>query len=130
MAYEAFGRGDVEAAFAQLDDECVLHSGSDLVPAGGEFHGKQEIMGRWLPELGANYQDLRLSIDEFIGDGDSIAVTGTGRSTIAGTELKSPFCHVWHYRDGKVVDAHFHTQQVDAFVAVRERAAIGSAHNH
>jgi ketosteroid isomerase-like protein len=125
-AYEAFGRGDVEGAFAQLDEDCVFHNGSDLMPAGGDFHGKQEILGRWLPELGANFEGLRLSVDEIIGEGDSICVCGTARSTVAGTDIKSPFCHVWHYRDGKVVDARFHTQSAEAMVAIQSRDRAGS----
>jgi ketosteroid isomerase-like protein len=128
-AYEAFGRGDVEAAFSQLDEECVFHNGSDKVPAGGDFHGKADIMGRWLPELGANYEGLRLTVEDMIGDGDAIAVNGMTRSKVAGVEIKSPFCHVWRYRDGKVVDARFHTQQVEAYIAVAEQAAIGARHN-
>lgn len=125
-AYDAFARADFEAAFANLDEECTFHNGSDLLPAGGDFHGKREIVGRWLPELGANYENLRLSIDEMIGDGDAICVCGTSRSTVAGVVVKSPFCHVWHYRNGKVIDARFHTQQVEALVAIQRKAGMAA----
>ena len=120
----------MQAAFENLDDECVFHAGSDKLPAGGDFHGKQEIMGRWLPELGATFQDMRLNLSEFIDGGDSIAVVGTIRARVAGTDIKDAFCHVWHYRDGKVIDASFFSPEVDAFVALQEQGAgIGSAHN-
>ena len=129
-AYEAFARGDVEAAFADLDEQCTFHAGSDFLPAGGDFHGKQEIMGRWLPELAANFQDLRMDIEETIEEGDSICVTGTMRANVAGTDIKGPFCHIWHYRDGKVVDARFFAPEAEAMMAMqRQGADIGSAHN-
>ena len=122
-AYEAFSRGDMEAAFANLDEECVFRTGSELTPSGGTYHGKQEIMGRWLPALGATFENLRLSIDETIGEGDSICVCGTIRSTVAGRDIKSPFSHVWHYRDGKVVDATFLSHDAEVYAAVQAREA-------
>lgn len=120
-AYEAFARGDMEAAFANLDEDCTFRTGSDLLPSGGTYHGKQEIMGAWLPALGATFQNMRLSIDETIGEGDSICVCGTIRSTIGAQEIKSPFAHIWHYRDGKVVDATFLSHDANAVAAVQAR---------
>jgi ketosteroid isomerase-like protein len=122
-AYEAFGRGDMEAAFKNLHEECTFRTGSDLTPSGGTYHGKQEIMGRWLPALGATFENLRLTVDETIGDGDTICVCGTTRAKVAGKDLKSPFAHIWHYRDGKVIDAMFLSHDANVFSAVQEREA-------
>jgi ketosteroid isomerase-like protein len=126
-AYEAFGTGDFPAAFEQLHDDCVLHEGSDALPYGGDFHGKQEIMGRWLPLIGAHFENLRLTLDELVGDGETVCVLGTIRGRIAGEDIKTPFCHVWHYEDDKVVDARFHNQQVDALLAIQKKEKAGIA---
>jgi ketosteroid isomerase-like protein len=126
-AYEAFDRGDIGTAFQFLDEECVFRAGSDLVPGGGSFHGKQDILGRWLPTIGATYENLRLTVEEMIGEGDAICVCGQERSTVAGKEIKSAFSHVWHFTDGMVTDARFHTGEAEVLVALQEREAAGIA---
>jgi ketosteroid isomerase-like protein len=122
-AYEAFGRGDFEAAFADLDENCVWNSGSDLLPAGGTFHGKAEIMGGWLPEFGANFSDFELKVDEILESGDRVFVLGTEHATIASSEVHGPFCHVWLYRDGKAIEASFFGQEAQTLNAVQHARA-------
>jgi len=125
-AYAAFARGDTALAFADLDPECVFRAGSDLLPTGGEYHGKREIVGRWLPTLAAHMPDLRLLIDEIVESGDTICVTGTSRATLAGSsiEVKSPFCHVWHFRAGKIAGARFFTDTAVLMDAIQQRDGV------
>ena len=123
VGYAAFSRGDLDAAFAALDLDCVIRAGTGMIPAGGDYHGKREIFGRWLPELIANYEDLRFLADSWIDARETIVVTGTLRTRLRGTaeEIKAPFCHVWRFREGKVVEARLFTDTAVTLQAVQLR---------
>ena len=124
QGYEAFGRGDIDAAFANFADDCVFRGTSDLIPAGGTYHGMDEIRGRWLQEFGATWEDFRMSTDEFLESGNTIVTLGTARGRLRGTdeEIKAPFAHVWRYNDeGKVVEASFFGDSARVFQAIQQR---------
>jgi ketosteroid isomerase-like protein len=125
-AYEAFIRGDIDVAFRNLDDDCTWRAGSPELPSGGVFHGKQEILGRWLAEFTATFQDFRMTCDEVLGIDDRVIVTGSTRATVAGQEIKAPYCHLWTYRDGKAVEASFFTYEAAAVLALQKAHAITS----
>jgi ketosteroid isomerase-like protein len=123
-AYEAFIRGDIGAAFADLADDAVFRAGSEVLPAGGTFHGKDEITGRWLAEFGATFQDFRMTCDEVIEVGERVLVLGSSRATVAGTPLKAPYCHLWTYKDGKAIEAVFFTHEAETALALQKAHAI------
>ncbi len=101
--YEAFGRGDIEAVFADWHDDVKWEGGNPETPAGGEYQGKQEI-GSAFGELGEAWDGLKVVPDEFVGEGDTVCVLGhvegTGKAT--GQSVKSPFVHVYRFEGGKV----------------------------
>ena len=118
-AYEAFGRGDIEAAFSNLSEDTVWRNNADGLPVGGTFHGKSQIIGEWLPTLGANFENFRLNIDEFIEAGDYVIAMGTSRATVNGHDIKAPVCHVWRYGpDGMIAEVNFFTDTAPAYLAL------------
>jgi ketosteroid isomerase-like protein len=122
--YEAFGKGDLDAAFQNFADDIVWRGTGESVPAGGTYHGIDEIKNRWMPEFAANYQDFRQSIDELLDCGDCVIALGTSRATVAGQEIKAPFCHVWKYSGDKVVEARFFGDTAQVFQALQRQEAI------
>jgi hypothetical protein len=101
--YEAFGRGDLDAVFANWADDVKWEGGNPDVPAGGEYQGRDEITGAF-QELGEAWDDMKVEPDEFVGEGDTVCVlghvSGTGKAT--GESSKSPFVHVYRFEGGKV----------------------------
>jgi ketosteroid isomerase-like protein len=105
--YDAFSRGDIEAAFANFADDIVWRGTGESVPAGGTYNGIGEVRDKWLPEFAATYQDFSQSVDELLDCGDHVVALGTSKSSVGGQEIEGPFCHVWKYSEGKVVEASF-----------------------
>jgi len=125
-AYDAFGKGDIEAAFADLADGCVFHGESPDLPAGGDYTGRADIMGRWLPDLGTTYQDMSVVPETYIDGGDHVVVLGDERATVNGTPTGGRFCHVWRYEGDKVAEAWFFgdTAQTERALAPSRAASV------
>ena len=83
--------------------------------------GKRSRMKRWEPtptscaegkdnvrellaEFPTFWDDLKVSPNEFVEEGDTVVVLGhlEGRGKETGKEVKLPFVHVWRFSDGKV----------------------------
>ncbi len=102
QGYEAFGRGDAEAALEILSDDIEWQGpDSERVPGHGTHRGKDEVQQLW-QELASAFDNLRVEPDEFLEGEETVTVlgntSGTARST--GTEFKVPFVHVWRFEDG------------------------------
>jgi len=82
-AYEAFGRGDVEAASARLTDDTKWTVGGDNAVS-GVYTGKDEIVGYWgkLAE-----KSTTVETHEFIADGDKVVALTT--ATFDGRSVES-----------------------------------------
>ena len=106
-AYAAFGRGDIAALLAMLDDEVVwsaLHGSSSKVPTAGDWRGKagaQEFFQR----LGGAATFQAFEPREFIAQGDTVVVLGHYEATVNtnGRKFASDWAMVFTLRNGKVV---------------------------
>ena len=123
QGYEAFARGDFDAAFANFADDILWRGTGESVPAGGTYHGVDEIRNKWLQEFAANYQDFSQSPAETLDCGDYVVVLGTSRATVGGQEIKAPFCHVWKYSGDKVVEAQFFGDSGQVLQALQKQEA-------
>lgn len=105
--YEAFSRGDIDAAFENFAEDIVWRSIGDSVPGGGTYNGVGEVRNKWLPEFAASYGDFSQSVDEILDSGDYVIALGTSRATVGGQQIEDSFCHVWKYSGDKIVEATF-----------------------
>jgi ketosteroid isomerase-like protein len=121
-AYEAFSRGDIEAAFADLRDDAVFHGNSQGLPAGGDYRGREEILGKWLPELAA-FEGMEVGPSRFLDAGDHVIVMGDQSATVAGQRLDGTFCHVWRYDGDKVAEAWFFEDSAQTLRAMESAKA-------
>jgi uncharacterized protein len=125
--YEAFSSGDIDGAFENFSNDIVWKGVGESVPAGGTYHGLDEVRNKWLAEFAANYQDFRQSVDELIDAGDYVIALGTSRATIGGEEIKTDFCHVWKYgSDGKVSEAQFFGDTGQTLQALQKQEAAAT----
>ena len=103
-AYEAFGRGDMQAVTAtwETDIEYVGPSGG-RAPGADHHRGKEEV-ARLFSGMRDRWEGLLLSPDEFVEHGGTVVVLGhmEGRAKATGRDVNVPFAHVWRLRDGKV----------------------------
>jgi len=106
QAYEAWNRGDLDAAFGFLDPDVEVSVPPDF-PETGTFHGRAEIR-RWVEnELVAALEEVRAEPERFFDAGDQVVVfvRYSGRGKESGLDVRGAIVdgHVWTLRDGKAL---------------------------
>jgi ketosteroid isomerase-like protein len=106
-AYEAFGRGDVEAAARDFADDVEWWTAESL-PDGGTIRGKDSVIEAWshIPNYLTQFE---VHPDEILDCGDKVMVRGHQHITTkdTGESYEGPFVQVLEFRDGKVQRAEF-----------------------
>ena len=101
--YQDFGNGDIDAVLENWADDIKWEGGNADLPAGGDYEGKEAVVGGF-GELAEAWDGLKVTPDEFIGEGDTVVVLGhtegTGKAT--GQSVDSPFVHIYRFEGGKV----------------------------
>ena len=102
-AYDAFGRGDVEAVLGAMTDDIEWNEAEGM-PYGGRWIGPQAVAENVFGPVVADVENFSVVPEELYESGDTvISVTryrGTGKAT--GAELDLQAVHVWDLRDGKL----------------------------
>jgi ketosteroid isomerase-like protein len=102
--YEAFNRGDLEAAMADFDDGIRWENpNAQQLRNPGVTEGKDQVRQLFV-EFGQDWDQLTVAPDEFVEQGDTVVVLGhlEGKASETGREVKLPFAHVWRFSDGRV----------------------------
>ena len=111
-AYEAFGRGDLEALKSDFAEDAVWVT-SDELPLGGETRGREAIMANFA-QIPNYWSSFTVDPEEFIDAGDCVVVRGTQRAGNDNGSFEAPFAHVMKYEDGKLVRGEFHADSAKA----------------
>ena len=101
LMYEAFGRGDGDAALACFDPEVVMDASHRV--DGRIGHGHQELVSILAEWLGA-WDDWREEIESVRDLGDRVLVTSTqrGRGKGSGVEWENRFAMLYEMQGGKI----------------------------
>jgi uncharacterized protein len=116
--WEAFGRGDVDAAVAMADDSAEIVVPESL-PWGGTYRGPEgfkQMIGSFMSHL----EEFRPEPQGFLEADDRVTVPVEGSArTKSGNHL--PVRAVWLYqlRDGKIVRADFYGDTAATLEAIR-----------
>ena len=118
--YEAFNRGDLDAAVEGFHPQ-IEWSGPGVVPESGTVYrgakGVREFWEQWRGE----FEDFNVEIEEVIDAGEQVivmaSVSGTGRGS--GAPVRSPsFPHVWTIREGQAVRMEMLRTKAEALESV------------
>lgn len=111
-AYEAFGRGDLEALKEMLAEDGTWLT-SDELPLGGESHGADKIIENFA-QIPNYWSSFSVEPEEFIDAGDWVVVRGTQRAGSDGDSFEAPFAHLMKFADGKIVRGEFYGDSAKA----------------
>ena len=117
-AYEAFSRGDLDAAVVDADPdvECIS---SCAIPGQGDVARGSEAYKRFISWLVDVFDDARLEPTEFIDAGDRVlgGFTLTGHGKQSGVETSWTMWQVWTLKDGMFVHGQGFTVREEALAA-------------
>ena len=102
-SYVAFGRGDMDAVLADMDEGIEWQQAQGL-PHGGIYRGIAEVRRNVFDPLDRDWwSEFSAEPDELLDAGDEIVALGRYRGVAkeTGKVLDVPFVHVWSLRDGK-----------------------------
>jgi ketosteroid isomerase-like protein len=104
-AYEAFGRGDIEALLNLLDDNIEWSApGPADLPTAGRRRGRQQV-AEFFKALNENFEFDRFEPTTFIAQGEHVVVLGeeTYRIRRTGTAITAQWAHAAVVRHGRIV---------------------------
>ena len=101
--YDAFGRGDVAAILAALDEDIDWRVPENL-PHGGEFRGRDGV-GAFFQGIGETWDGLAVEIEDTVSGGERVVVLARihGKLRATGEEAGYTSAHAWTVRDGTPV---------------------------
>lgn len=111
--YEAFNRGDFEAASALFHPDIVWNRVAEVERP---VRGAEAARGLIEPQVFATQRNEIHSI-EFIGDHVLVEATFHGVGAASGIELNERAFHLWRMRDGQVVEFSYFLERADALAA-------------
>lgn len=105
QAYAAFGRGDIAALLAMLDDDVEWTSPRTL-PHGGEFRGREQVV-KFFENIGAAWAPLTLAVDQVDEVGDLVVgVVRADGIRRGGGAASYGAVHVFRVREGRIASFH------------------------
>src|SRR6478609_3821742 len=82
--YEAFGRGDIPAVLAVLDEHIVWNA-PDVLPHAIPVAGRDDA-AKFFQSLASTWEEFGLEIDDVVASGDRVCMIGRAGGTIDGRQ--------------------------------------------
>jgi ketosteroid isomerase-like protein len=103
--YANVAAGDIDAVIALLSpDFALVYSGPRVIPSAGTWNGHEGFRSWAQAALQGHLPPESLNFEEFIVQGDKVAVPGhvTLRVKTTGKTCETDFLHLWTVRGGKL----------------------------
>jgi uncharacterized protein len=99
QAFDAFARGDLDAAYSFAHPEIEFHTYADS-PEAGVYRGREAVR-EYNEELFAQFESLRIEVEEFVDAGDHVIVVSTQHAVPKGgrQEIDAHLAELWTVRD-------------------------------
>jgi len=119
-AYEAYNRGDFEAALALLDPDVEWHPPPDALEP-QPLRGREAVREYLAPNL---FDEQRAEPEEILEQGDRILVVARTkiRGTASGIEIEATTFHVWTVVDERAVRFETFSDRDQAAAAMKRDA--------
>lgn len=117
--YESFARGDVPNALRDFHPQIEWREAENFVYADGNpYVGPDRVLHGVFARIGADFDDFRVSPQDFVHDGNTVITLGryTGRVKATGKPVDARFAHVWKL-DGN---------QITSFEQLTDTAQFGN----
>ncbi len=106
-AYAAFGRGDVDAILALVDEGIEwegVKGAEGVAPQAGLRRGKAAV-GGFFQLVGSTLDFQAFEPKEFVAQGDAVVAIGSYKTTVKATKRQtvSDWTMVFNFRNGKIV---------------------------
>ena len=100
----AVARNDLEAASDGLHPEIEFHTYANA-PAAGVYRGRDAVR-RYNEDLFAQFESVRLEVDEVVDAGQRVVVMSTQHAVPKGgrQEISVQLAEVWTIRDGRLAE--------------------------
>ena len=116
--YEAFGRRDLDAIAAELDDDAQVDFTKSLGPDSGVYPGLEGIE-KLLNMYWEAFERISIEAEDFVDGTDGIVALvvsrGRGRGSGASVEARGP--HLWRFREGKPIRFTLYQDETEALEA-------------
>ena len=116
-AYEAYVRGDLDAAYSCLHPEIEFHTYVDS-PQAGVYRGREAVR-EYNDDLFAQFESLRVEVEEFVDAGDHVIVVSTQHAVPKGgrKEIGVHMIELWTVRDKVITERHSYATKEQALEA-------------
>ncbi len=117
-SYEAVNRGENDLAFSYCHPEIEFHTYT-LSPEAGMYRGKEAVR-QYNEHLWAQFESLRIEVQELVDAGDRVVVVSTQHAIPKGGGQQAIQVHmaeVWTVRDGLLAERHSYSTKGEALEA-------------
>jgi ketosteroid isomerase-like protein len=115
-AYDAYNRGDLDAALKLAAPDCELDWSRGVGPNRGVY--KLDQMRSFFDDFADTFESVRVEPDEFVDAGDHVVVPQTGYIRgREGVEATARVSLLWTCRDGAIVRISLYQQKREALEA-------------
>jgi hypothetical protein len=96
---------DLTRIWKYVDDDVVLHAAERCIPGAVPIHsGVEAVLAKETDLVRRTAGTLRMDVG-FIAANDYFgAVSGYLRANLGGESIAMPFCGLWRFRDGRIVE--------------------------
>lgn len=123
--YDAFGRGDIAAALAVMDDGIVWHEAENFPYADGNpYVGPQAVLEGVFARLATEWEGFAAEMPTLLDAGEHIVAIGRYRGTwpATGHAMHPQVVHVWRMAGGKAIAFQ---QHIDTLAVARAMGTTG-----
>jgi ketosteroid isomerase-like protein len=115
--YAAVAGNDLETAYGCLHPEIEFHTYANA-PAAGVYRGRDAVR-RYNEDLFAQFESVRLQVDEVAEAGDRVVVMSTQHAVPKGgrQEISVQLAEVWTIRDGLLAERRSYATRAEAVEA-------------
>ena len=96
---------DLTCIADHCDDDVVLHTADRAITDGpGIVRGKDAVLAQEKALIRATGGTLLMDVQDIIANDHFGAVTGILRARLATGDVAMPFCGLWRFRDGRIIE--------------------------